>query len=158
MSFVTDMSLYYYKMMPFSLKNARATYQRLVNKMFADQIGRMIEVYVDDLLTKSTKAEDHIANLTKTFNTLRAYKMKLNLAKCAFGVITGKFLGFLVTERGIEANPDKIWALMEMKPLTNLKEIQRLTGRMTALSRFVSKATDHCYPFFKAIKKGKNAT
>ena len=82
--------------------------------------------------------------------------MKLNPTKCSFGVDAGKFLGFLATEQGIEANSDKIKALVEMKPPTNLKEMQRLTGKMVALSHFVSKATDRCHPFFEAIRKGKN--
>ena len=107
-----------------------------------------MEVYVDDLLTKSKKVEHHVADLARTFNTLCSYNMKLNPEKCAFGVVVGKFLGFLVNERGIEANPDKIKALMEMRPPANLKEIQRLTEKMASLNRFVSKATDRCYPFF----------
>ena len=81
--------------------------------------------------------------------------MKLNPEKCAFGVAAGKFLGFLVIERGIKANPDKIKALVEMTPPVNLKEIRRLTEKMAALSRFVSKATDRCHPFFEAIRKGR---
>ena len=96
-SFITDLGLYCYKMMPFGLKNAGATYQCLVNKMFSKQIGHTMEVYVDDLLTKSLKAEDHIVDLEKTFQTLREYNMKLNPVKCVFGVVAGKFLGFMVT-------------------------------------------------------------
>ena len=156
-SFITDLGLYCYKMMPFGLKNTGATYQRLVNKMFSKQIGHTMEVYVDDLLTKSLKAEDHIADLEKTFQTLREYNMKLNPTKCVFGVAAGKFLGFMVTERGIEVNPDKIRALTEMKSPRNLKEIQKLTGKIASLNRFVSKATDRCLPFFQAIRRGKGA-
>ena len=103
---------------------------------------------MDDLLTKSLRAEDHIADLAKTFQTLREYHMKLNLTKCVFGVATGKFLGFMVTERGIEVNPDKIKELIEMKSPRNLKEIQKLTGKIASLNRFVSKATDQCLSFF----------
>jgi hypothetical protein len=83
-------------MMPFGLKNAGAIYQRLVNKMFRDQIKRNVEVYVDDMIVKSIRAVNHIADLEDTFNTLRGYKMKQNPAKCAFGVSSGKFLGFMV--------------------------------------------------------------
>jgi hypothetical protein len=82
--------------MPFSMKNAGATYQRLVNKMFRDQIGRNVEVYVDDMLVKSIQATNHIADLEEPFNTLRSYKIKLNLAKCTFEVSSAKFLGFMV--------------------------------------------------------------
>ena len=130
--------------MPFGLKNAGATYQRLVNKMFQKKIGASIEVYIDDMLVKSTTAELHIAHLSEAFQILREYNMKLNPAKCAFGVSVGKFLGFIVNNRGIEANPDKIKAVLDMPPPSNIKEVQRLTGRIAALSRFVSKASDKC--------------
>ncbi|KAL5560380.1 hypothetical protein UlMin_036591 [Ulmus minor] len=107
-AFLTNQGLYCYKVMPFGLKNAGATYQRLVNKMFKDQIGKTMEVYVDDMLVKSLKTEEHIQNLKETFEILRRYKIKLNPSKCAFGVSSGKFLGFMVNHRGIEANPAKI--------------------------------------------------
>ncbi len=94
--------------MTFGLKNTGATYQRLVSQIFKDQIGRNIEVYVDDMLVKSRAAEYHVADLNKTFSKLRRYRMKLNPAKCAFRVTSSKFLGFIVTQRGIEANPEKI--------------------------------------------------
>jgi len=96
-SFIIDRGLYYYKMMPFGLKNVGATYQRLVNKMFRDQIGRNVKVYVDDMLVKSIRAAGHIEDLRGTFETLRNHKMKPNPAKCAFGVSSGKFLGFMVS-------------------------------------------------------------
>ncbi|XP_059663431.1 uncharacterized protein LOC132309095 [Cornus florida] len=94
--------------MPFGLKNAGLTYQRLVNLMFKNQIGRNMKVYVDDMLVKSLKAQDHIADLQETFQVLRKHQMKLNLDKCAFGVSSGKFLGYMVSRRGIEANLEKI--------------------------------------------------
>ncbi|XP_050247037.1 uncharacterized protein LOC126694685 [Quercus robur] len=148
-SFVTSQGLFCYKVMPFGLKNAGATYQRLVNHMFRPQIGRNVEVYVDDMLVKSQDEGRHLDDLQETFETLRQYHMKLNPSKCAFGVSSGKFLGFMVSHRGIEANPDKIQAILDMKPPQNTKEIQSLTGRVAALNRFVSKATDKCLPFFK---------
>ncbi|KAL5579748.1 hypothetical protein UlMin_012190 [Ulmus minor] len=115
-AFLTNQGLYCYKVMPFGLKNASATYQRLVNKMFKEQIGKTMEVYVDDMLVKSLKVEEHIRDLKETFNVLRKYKMKLNPSKCAFGVSSGKYLGFMVNHRGIEANPNKIQALLDMQP------------------------------------------
>ena len=139
--------------MPFGLKNAGATYQRLVNHMFRPQIGRNVEVYVDDMLVKSQNEEIHLDDLQETFDTLWQYNIKLNPSKCAFGVSSGKFLGFMVSHRGIEANPDKIQAILDMKPPQNVKEVQSLTGRVAALNRFVSKATDKCLPFFKVLKK-----
>ena len=152
-SFVTSQGLFCYKVMPFGLKNAGATYQRLVNHMFRSQIGRNVEVYVDDMLVKSQDEGRHLDDLQETFDTLRQYHMKLNPSKCAFGVSSGKFLGFMVSHRGIEVNLDKIQAILDMKPLQNTKEIQSLTRRVAALNKFVSKATDKCLPLFKVLKK-----
>ena len=152
-SFVTGQGTYCYRVMPFGLKNAGATYQRLVNRMFQKQIGASMEVYIDDMLVKSTTAELHIAHLSEAFQILIEYNMKLNPAKCAFGVSARKFLGFIVNNRGIEANPDKIKAVLDMQPPSNIKEVQRLTGRIAALSRFVSKANDKCQPLFQVLKK-----
>ena len=101
--------------MPFGLKIAGATYQRLVNKIFKPLIGHTMEVYVDDMITKSREPRDHVKHLEETFELLRKYEMKLNPEKCAFGVNSGKFLGFLVSHRGIEANPEKIRAVTEMR-------------------------------------------
>jgi len=103
--------------MPFDLKNAGATYQRLVNHMFCPQIGQNVEVYVDDMLVKSLDEGKHLDDLQETFDTLRQYNMKLNPSKCVFGVSSGKFLGVMVSHRGIKANPDKIQAILIMKPL-----------------------------------------
>ena len=139
--------------MPFGLKNAGATYQRLMNRMFTPQIGRNVQVYVDDMLVKSRREEDHLEDLRETFDILRSYNMKLNLGKCTFGVTAGKFLVFMVSQRGIEANSDKIRAIMEMTPPRNMKEVQSLNGKVAALNRFVSRATDKCLPFFHTLKK-----
>ena len=106
-SFVTSQGLYSYKVMLFGLKNARATYQRLVNRMLSYQIGRNVEVYVDDMLVKSKDEANHLDNLKETFGTLRKYNMKLNPTKHVFAVALGKFLGFMVSQRGIEANQSK---------------------------------------------------
>ena len=139
--------------MPFGLKNAGVINQRLVNHMFRPQIGRNVEVYVDDMLVKSQDEGNHLDDLQETFDTLRQYNMKLNPSKCAFGVSSGKFLGFMVSHRRIEANLDKIQAILNMEPLRNIKEVQSLTRRFAALNRFVSIATDKCLPFFKVLKK-----
>ena len=105
------------------------------------------------MLVKSRREEDHLENLRETFDTLRSYNMKLNPGKCTFRVMTGKFLGFMVSQRGIEANLDKIRAIMEMAPLRNVKEVQSLNGKIAALNRFVSRATDKCLLFFRTLKK-----
>ncbi|CAL9018474.1 unnamed protein product, partial [Prunus brigantina] len=123
-AFITDRGLYCYNVMPFGLKNAGPTYQRLVNRIFAQHIGSIMEVYVDDMLVKSRTAGEHLENLALMFDILKSYRMRLNPTKCAFGVSSGKFLG--------------------------------LTGRVAALTRFISKATDRCVPFFKALKGGKH--
>ncbi|KAL0445706.1 UNVERIFIED_CONTAM: hypothetical protein Slati_1698500 [Sesamum latifolium] len=139
--------------MPFRLKNAGATYQRLVDKIFRPQRGRNVEVYVDDMLVKSKEAEDHMDDLEETFSILRKYRLKLNPAKCAFGIRAGHFLGFMVTQRGIKANPLKIKAILDMKAPTCVNEVQKLTGMIVALSRFISKAAEKSLPFFKVLKK-----
>ena len=122
--------------------------------MFAKQIRKTMEVYVDNMLVKSLKAHDHVKDLEETFAFLRRYKMKLNPNKCTFGVESGKFLEFIVNQRGIKDNPKKIQDLLDMRSPTKANEVQSLTRRMIALSRFVSKASDRCQPFFQAIKGG----
>ena len=152
-SSITSQGLFCYKVMPFDLKNARATYQKLVNHMFRPQIGWNVEVYVDDMLVKSLDRGKHLHDLQETFDILRQYNMKLNPSKCAFRVSSGKLLRFMVSHRRIKANLDKIQAILEMKPLWSIKEVQSLTERVAALNRFVSKVTDKCMSFFKVIKK-----
>ena len=140
-------------MMPFGLKNAGASYQRLMNKMFTQQIGRNVQVYVNDMLVKSLRENDHLDDLQETFDTLRSYNMKLNPSKCVFEVTAGKFLGFLVSQRGIEVNPEKVQAIIELESLRTVKEVQSLNGKIAALNRFVSKAMDKCLPFFRILRK-----
>ena len=144
---------YCYKVMPFELKNVGVTYQRSVNKMFSKQIRRNMEVYVDDMLVKSKEEPAHLDDLRETFATLKQYQMKLNLGKCVFGVVSGKFLGFIVSQRGIEANPEKVQAIINMASPKTVKEVQKLTGRIAIINRFVSRATDKCLPFFKTLKQ-----
>ncbi|GKV35451.1 hypothetical protein SLEP1_g43714 [Rubroshorea leprosula] len=151
-SFYASNEIYYHVMMPFGLKNASATYQKMVTIVFRTQIGRNLKVYVDDIVLKSLKAEDHLADLDETFHNLRKNKMRLNPAKCIFGVESKKFLGFMVSRRGIEVNPEKIRAIAEMEPLKSVKDIQRLTRRVAALHRFISKSVDKCLPFFKIMR------
>ena len=139
--------------MPYGLKNAGVTYQRLVNYMFRDLIGKSMEVYVDDLLVKSKNESDHLRHLANVFDILKKFRIKLNPAKCMFGILSGKFLGHLVSRRGIEANPEKIRAIINMRSPRTTKEFQILAGRIVALNRFVSRATDRCLPFFKILRK-----
>ncbi|KAL0433390.1 UNVERIFIED_CONTAM: hypothetical protein Slati_2673300 [Sesamum latifolium] len=155
-TFITSNRTFCYIAMPFRLKNAGATYQRLVDKIFRPQLGRNMEVYVDDMLVKSKETHHHVEDLKETFMVLKKYRLKLNPGKCAFRVSRGCFLGFMVTQRGIEANSDKIKAIMDMGPPTNISEVQRLTGRIAALSRFISKSVEKSLPFFKILKNVKN--
>ncbi|WP_271039623.1 reverse transcriptase domain-containing protein [Agrobacterium sp. ST15.13.040] len=152
-AFITEGGTYCYIRMPFGLKNAGATYQRLMNKVFKDQMGRNMEVYVDDMIVKSKLPGYHVADLEETFQKLRAFGIRLNPEKCIFGVTSGKFLGYMVSERGIDANPEKIKALLEFRTPATVKDVQRLTGRITSLSRFISRYGDRCRPFFKVLTK-----
>jgi hypothetical protein len=138
--------------MPFGLKNAGATFQRLMRKALGAQMGRNAEAYVDDIVVKTRESHTFIEDLEETFANLRTVNIKLNPAKCAFGVPSGKLLGFLVSHRGIEANPDKVKAIEEMRPPRNLKEMQRLAGCMLALGRFIARSGEKALPFFKLMK------
>ena len=137
-AFITPRGIFCYKVMPFGLKNAEATYQRMITKMFAEQLGKTVEVYIDNMVVKSIFAGDHLSDLRAVFNTLRRHRLKLNASKCAFGVGSRKFLGFMVTQRGIEANPDQITTILNLKPPRTVREVQRLTGMAAALNRFIS--------------------
>ncbi|XP_024163750.1 uncharacterized protein LOC112170643 [Rosa chinensis] len=151
-SFTIDKGLYGYKVMPFGLKNAGATYKRLVDAMFTDNIGKIMEVYVDDMLVKNVTIEDQIKNLGIVFDILLQYGMRLNLDNCVFSVLGGKFLGFVVSKRGIEANPEKVQAILDMAPPKTRNEVQSLTGKVVAPAQFISRLTDKCAPFFKLLK------
>ncbi|KAJ0885315.1 putative nucleotidyltransferase, Ribonuclease H [Helianthus annuus] len=154
-AFMTPTGIYCYIAMPFGLRNAGATYQRLVNMMFKDQIGQTMEVYIDDMVVKSIKAEDHLRDMEEAFDILDKYNMKLNPSKCHFGVKAGKFLGSMVTKRGIEASPEQIKALVNIKSPANAKDVQRLTGRIVALNRFISKSSEKCKEFYDILRKNK---
>ena len=112
-----------------------------------------MEVYVDDMLAKSKMADSHQDDVKETFDTLRKYQIRLSLAKCVFGVLLGKFLGFMVSQQGIKANSEKVRAILDMTSPRTVKEVQRLTRRIAALNKFVSRATDKCLPFFKTLKQ-----
>ncbi|XP_061344701.1 uncharacterized protein LOC133290607 [Gastrolobium bilobum] len=154
MAFITQNANYCYTMMPFGLKNAGATYQRMMNEVFRDLIGNCIEVYIDDMIAKSRTSEQHLIDLQGVFERLRKFNMRLNPSKCAFGVPAGKFLGFMLTERGIEVNPDKCKAVIEMRSPQTIKEVQQLTGRLVALTRFLANSAHKSLPLFSLLKKG----
>ena len=117
-----------------------------------------VPVYVDDMLVKSIREDDHLNELQETFDTLWFYNMKLNPRKCAFRVMARKFLGFMLSQKGIKVNLDRIQAIIEMTPPTNIKKVQSLNGKVTTLNRFVSRAMDKCLPFFRTLKKSFEQT
>jgi hypothetical protein len=137
-SFITPFGMHCYVTMPFSLRNTGATYQRCMNHVFGKHIGRTVEAYVDDIVVKTRKASDLLSDLEVTFRCLKAKGVKLNPEKCVFEVPRGMLLGFIVSERGIEANPEKIAAITSMGPIKDLKGVQRVMGCLAALSRFIS--------------------
>jgi hypothetical protein len=152
-AFIIPCGVYSYICMPFSLKNAGATFQRLMRKALGAQMGRNAEAYIDDIVVKTHEGRTFIEDLEETFANLTKVNIKLNPAKCAFGVPSGKLLGFLVSHRVIEANPDKVKAIEEMHPPHNLKEMQLLAGCMAALGRFIARSGEKALPFFKLMKR-----
>ncbi|PKA54419.1 RNA-directed DNA polymerase like [Apostasia shenzhenica] len=154
-AFITDYGTYCYRVMPFGLKNAGATYQRMIDIVFKNQRGRNLKAYVDDILVKSKTLTEHLGDLRETLDTLRRYNLKLNPAKCTFGAASRKFLGYLVSVRGIEVNPDKISTILSMFSPRTTKKIQKLAGRINSLGRFISKASDRCSPFFQCLHNNK---
>ncbi|KAJ4793841.1 Pol-polyprotein [Rhynchospora pubera] len=154
-SFLTEKGIYCYKVMPFGLKNAGAEYQRMVNKLFQGEIGKIMEAYVDDMVIKSCSGEEHVQHLERVFAKMKEVGMRLNPKKSFFCLGSGKFLGFIVSERGIEVHPSKCQAISNMEPPKTVKEVQELTGRIAALNRFISKSAEVCQPFFQTIRKNK---
>ena len=138
------MANYCYTVMPFRLKNTGATYQRLMNKVFAELIGSLMEVYIDDMLVKTEEEGSLLSDLEVVFGRLQQHSMRLKPYKYAFTVAARKFLGFMLTHRGIKANPNKCQAILEMK----------LTGRIASLSRFMAASAQKALPFFSLLKKG----
>ena len=157
-AFITDDDNYFYRVMPFGLKNAGATYQRLMDKVFSHLMGQCVEVYVNDMVVKSPSHHQHAQDLLAVFSALRQYNLCLNPDKCVFGVDRGKFFGFMLTQRGIEANPEKCNAIIEMHSPTTIKEVQRLIGRLTAISRFLPKLAEQTQPIVQLLKKSARFT
>ncbi|XP_016199409.1 uncharacterized protein LOC107640401 [Arachis ipaensis] len=136
-----------------ALVDAAAGY-RLMNKIFSELIGKTVEVYVDDILAKTARPDDPLSDLDGVFSSLRQHGMRLNPLKCAFAMEAGKFLGFMITQRGVEANPEKCQAVIQMKSPGCIKDVQRLAGRLTALSRFLGASAARALPFFNLMRKG----
>ena len=126
-AFVTPIRNYHYKVMPFGLKNAGSIYQRMMTRTFESQLGKNIEIYIDDMVVKSKVVSEYLGDLGNILEVLRKYKLRLNASKCSFGVGSGKVLGYMVTHRGIEVNPDQIKAINNLQSPWNPKEVQKLT-------------------------------
>ncbi|GJS22592.1 reverse transcriptase domain-containing protein [Tanacetum coccineum] len=152
-AFITSQGIFYYSKMSFGLKNAGATYQRLVDKAFQKQIGRNLEVYVDDLVIKSRTEKEVIRDIEETFRTLREINMMLNPKKCAFGVREGTFFGYKVDADGLRVCPNKVEAVLNLPSPRCLKDVQKLNGKVASLNRFLSKSAEKSLPFFKTLKK-----
>jgi ribonuclease HI len=157
-SFITPFGMYCYTTMPFGLRNAGATYQRCMNHVFREHIGRTVEAYVDDIVVKTRKASNLLSDLEVTFSCLKAKSVKLNPEKCVFGVPRGMLLGFIVSERGIEANPEKIAAITNIGPIKDLKGVQRVMGCLAALSRFISRLSEKGLPLYRLLRKAERFT
>jgi hypothetical protein len=138
--------------MSFGLKNAGATYQRAIHACFKRQLNKNVEAYVDDVVVKTRNSDSLITDLEETFVSLREYRWKLNPNKCVFSIPSGKLLGFIISHRDIEANPEKILAITKMKAPTCIKDVQKPIGCMAALNRFISKLGEQGLPFFKLLK------
>ena len=153
-TFVTPIGNFHYKVIPFGLKNVRSTYQRMMTRMFELQLGKDIEIYINDMV-KSKVVSEHLGDLGNILEVLRKYKLHLNDSKCSFGVGSGKFLDYMVTHRGIEIDLDQIKAINNLQSPRNPKEVQKLTGMVSTLNRFISRLADRYKPFFLLINKWK---
>jgi hypothetical protein len=156
-AFITPFGVYCCTTMSFGLKNTSATYQRAIQACFKRQLNKNVEAYVDDVVVKTRNSSTLIDDLEETFTSLREYRWKLNPNKCIFGVPSGKLLGFIISHRGIKANPEKISTITSMKDPTCIKDVQKLTGCMAALNRFISKLGERGLPFFKLLKHQENS-
>ena len=150
-SFITPFGTYCFVRMPEGLKNASQSFSRMTSKVLESQLKRNILAYIDDIVIISAARQDHISDLAEIFANLQEANLSLNPEKCVFGVHKGKVLGCLVSTKGIEANPDKITALCNMKEPKTIRDVQKLTGRIAALNRFIPRSADRSLPFFKVL-------
>ena len=157
-TFITPYGAYCYRTMPFGLRNAGATYQRCMQKCLQDQLDKNVQVYVDDVVIKTKQSHTLIEDLRQTFANLRRFRMKLNPEKYTFAVPAGKLFGFLVSSRGIKANPTKIRAIERMELPKTLNDVQKFTGCLALLSRFVSRLGEKALPLYQLMKKSDKFT
>jgi hypothetical protein len=145
--------MYCYVTMSFGLRNAGSTYQRCIQHVFGDHIRRTVEAYIDDIVVKTRKVGDLVNDLRVAFDCLQANGVKLNPEKCVFGVPRGMLLGYIVSQRGIEPNPEKVTALERMGPIQYLKGVPKVLGCLATLSRFISRLGEKGLPLYRLLKK-----
>jgi len=153
-SFRTPLGVYCYTVMPFGLKNVRATYQRAMNAIFHEHICKIVECYVDNIAVKSRAKGDHIADLKTVFDIMWVHQLKMNPTKSILEAANGKFLRFVVTSKGIHLDPGKVHTIQEIQPPRNLRKLRGLQGRVAYIQKFFSNLSRRCQPFTKLIKKG----
>jgi hypothetical protein len=154
-TFITVDDLFCYVSMPYGLKNDLTTFVRVIRKTFGDLIRDLVEVYVDDIVVKIKSHSSLLDNLTIVFDRLRSTRTMLNPDKCVFGVSAGKLLSFLISHQGIKANQEKIKAIKVMQPPARIKDVQKLTGCLAALSWFICRLAERALPFFKLLRKSE---
>ena len=152
-AFITPFGAFYYLTMTFGLRNAGTMFQRCMQKCLLKQLGRNVYVYVDDVVVKTEKHGTLLEDLKETFENLRRFQIKLNPEKCVFRVPAGQLLGFLVSECGIECNPVKIKAIERMEVPTRLLDMQKFTGCLASISRFISRLGEKALPLYQLMKK-----
>ena len=154
-TFVTPWGTFCYKVMSFGLKNVGATYQRAMIALFHDMMHKEIEVYMDDMIAKSKTEGGHLINLWKLFESLRKYRLRLNPAKCTFGVKSEKLFDFIVSQKRIEVDPDKVKVILEMPEPRTEQQVQGFLGCLNYIARFVSYLTATCEPLFELLCKNQ---
>ena len=155
-AFRTLIGNFYYTVMPFGLKNVGATYHCTMTAIFHDMMHRELEDYVDDIVVKSKRREDHVQILRKVFERCTTFKLRMNPLKCAFGVSFGKFLGFLVHNKGIDVDPAKAMAIVNMKPPATVKELKSFLGKVSYIRRFIPGLASITTAFARQLKKGQS--
>src|SRR3954467_12461589 len=152
-SFRTPLGMYCYTVMPFGLKNAGATYQKAMDRIFRPYIRKTVECYVDDIAVKSRRHADHLTDLREVFDVMHRHQLKMNPTKSFLGVSTGKFLGIVINSKGISLDPEKVKVIQNMPPPRSLRELRGLQGRLAYIGRFIANLSEKCQPFSKLIKK-----
>ena len=153
--FIIEWGTYCYRVILFGLKNVGATYQRATTTIFHDMMHQDVEVYVDDMIVKSRDRADHLAALERFFERIRQFRLRLNPKKCTFGVTSRKLLGYMVSERGIEAYPNKIRVILDMSAPRTEREIRGFLGKLQYISRFIARLADICEPIFRLLRKNQ---